>query len=330
MKNLPGVPVERTTMRCLRKSLYIAIAILTFPLLSPAQNPDLMLWYKKPAPVWTEALPIGNGRIGAMVFGGANTGTNNGDQESARTNRDIADGKQTRGQDEHLQLNESTVWQGDRSDKPNPKAHDGFLQVRRLLLESKGLDGAKIAEAERIAADTMLPTPRGLPGYSTLGDLYVRMAGDEQLSDYRRELNLESGLAAVSYISGGVQYHREAFASAPDRIIVLRLTADKPGKLSFTVIMDRRSDFQAHTLSDRDLAITQGPAHKDQISFQAQVRVLLSGGTIERNDASLSISNANGEATPHRRRHRLPWRVSCRPMPKHSRRGFQKILRHAA
>ena len=179
-------------------SFYETVALVALlPLLAPAQQPDLTLRYKKPAPVWTEALPIGNGRIGAMVFGGANSGTNNGDQEAARANRDIIDGRQTRGQDEHLQLNESTVWQGARTDKLNPKAHEGFLKVRSLLLESKGLDGAKISEAERTAAETMLSTPRGMPGYSTLGDLYVRSADDAQPSDYGRDLNLETGVASV-------------------------------------------------------------------------------------------------------------------------------------
>src|SRR5579859_3260123 len=101
----------------------VALAVL-LQIPASAQQSDLTLWYKNPAPIWTEALPIGNGSMGAMVFGGANSGTNNGDQEAARVNRDIIDGKQTRGQDEHLQLNESTVWQGARTDKLNPKAHD--------------------------------------------------------------------------------------------------------------------------------------------------------------------------------------------------------------
>lgn len=284
---------ERRIMNSLYKTL-APLALL--PLVAPAQQPALTLWYNKPAPVWTEALPIGNGHIGAMVFGGANSGTNNGDQEAARANRDIIDGKQTRPQDEHLQLNESTVWQGGRTDKLNPKAHEGFLKVRSLLLDSKGLDGAKISEAERIAAETMLPTPRGMPGYSTLGDLYVRTAGDAQPSDYRRDLNLETGIASVSYMAGGVHFRREAFASAPDRVIVLHLAADKPGSLSFDVTMDRPSDFAVHALSDRDLALTQGPAHQEQIKFQGQVRVLLSGGSIGRKDNSLTVTSAN-EAT---------------------------------
>ena len=269
-----------------------ALAVL-LPLPASAQQSDLTLWYKKPAAIWTEALPVGNGRMGAMVFGGANLGTNNGDQEAARANRDIIDGKQTRGQDEHLQLNESTIWQGARTDKLNPKAHEGFLKIRGLLLESKGLDGARISEAERIAAETMLSTPRGMPGYSTLGDLYMRSAGEAQPADYRRELNLETGVAGVTYTAGGVHYRREIFASAPDRVLVLHLSADKPGSLSFTVTMDRPSDFAVRILSDHDLALTQGPDHKEQINFQGQVRVLLTGGSIQRKDNSLSIAGAN-------------------------------------
>jgi alpha-L-fucosidase 2 len=274
------------------------VAVLaSLPWLCPAQQrTDLTLWYTSPAPVWTQALPIGNGHIGAMVFGGANRGTNNGDQEAARANRDIADGKQTRPQDEHLQLNESTIWQGSRGDHLNPRAHEGFLKVRSLLLESKGLDGAKIAEAEKIAADTMLPTPRGMPGYTTLGDLYVRSTDDGEAADYRRELNLETGVVTVSYTAGGVHYRRESFASAPDRVIVLRLTADKPGSLTFALSMDRPADFEVRVLGDHDIALTQGPDHKDQIKFQGQARVLLTGGTVERQEKALNVVKAN-EAT---------------------------------
>jgi alpha-L-fucosidase 2 len=278
------------------KSLDTLALVGLLPILCSAQRPDLTLWYNKPAPVWTQALPIGNGQIGAMVFGGANRGTNNGDQEAARANTDIVDGKHTRAQDEHLQLNESTVWEGARTDKLNPKAHEGFLKVRGLLLESKGVDGAKIAEAERIAADTMLPTPRGMPGYSTLGDLYLRSADDSEPTEYRRDLDLESGVVTVSYTAGGVHYRRQAFASAPDRVIVVHLTADKPDSLTFTVSMDRPADFAVRALSDRDLALTQGPEHKEQIKFQGQVRVLTSGGTIERKENAVSVSHAN-EAT---------------------------------
>jgi alpha-L-fucosidase 2 len=192
----------------------VAILFL-LPRLCLAQHADPTLWYNKPAPVWTQALPIGNGTIGGMVFGGANRGTNNGDQESNAANRDVADGKQTRAQDEHLQLNEDTVWQGSRADRLNPKAREGVQEIRKLLLESKGLDGAKIREAGQLANQTMPPTPRGLPSYSTLGDLYVRSADETQPNDYRRELNLNTGVVTVTYTAGGVHYRRKPSPRRP-------------------------------------------------------------------------------------------------------------------
>ncbi len=277
-------------MRC------AAILAALLPLLCGAQSTDLVLWYKQPAPVWTEALPVGNGHLGAMVFGGANTGPNNGDQQEAARNRDIQDGKQTRAQDEHLQLNESTIWHGARGDKLNPEGREGFQNVRRLLLESRGLDGAKIQEAERIAARTMISNPAGMPGYSTLGDLYVRTADAGPVTDYRRDLNLDSGAVTVMYRLGGIQFRREVFASAPDRVIVLHLTASQPNSLTFDVSMDRPADFDVRALSNRDLALTQGPVHNDQIRFQGQVRIIQSGGMLERRDRTLSVVKAS-EAT---------------------------------
>ncbi|WP_263381241.1 glycoside hydrolase family 95 protein [Granulicella arctica] len=87
-------------------------------------------WYARPAAIWDEALPIGNGRLGATIFGGADTTTNNRDQQNKRSNINIADGSKARPQDEHLQLNESTFWQGTRADKLNPLGHEGFRQIR--------------------------------------------------------------------------------------------------------------------------------------------------------------------------------------------------------
>src|SRR5215469_16243506 len=273
------------------KSRILAGSLLS--LLCSAQPAGLLLWYKQPAPVWTEALPIGNGHLGAMVFGGANTGTNNGNQQDAAKNREIQDGRQTRAQDEHLQLNESAIWQGSRNDKLNPSGREGFLKVRELLLASKGMDSAKIQEAERIAAQTMISAPAGMPGYSTLGDLYVRSSESSAIEDYRRELNLESGVVTVTYKAGGVHYRREVFASAPDRVIVLHLTADKPNSLTFNVSMDRPADFEVRPLSNTDLALTQGPAHKDRIGFQGQVRVIQLGGNVERQDRTLRVTKAS-------------------------------------
>jgi alpha-L-fucosidase 2 len=254
---------------------------------------DPALWYTKPAAVWTEALPIGNGRIGAMVFGGANEGENNGDAEDAAKNRDLLDGSKTRAQEEHLQLNDSTLWQGRRADRLNPAAREGFDKARALLLSSKGTDSAKIAEAEKIAAQTLISTPRGMPGYSTLGDLYLRAEDAGAAKDYRRELNLFTGIVRVSYASGGVHYLREIFASQPDQVIVVHLTADKPGNLSFVLAMDRPEDFATSALGSHDLILTQGINHKEQINFQGQARVVADGGSVEARGNSLIVHQAN-------------------------------------
>src|SRR5205807_660733 len=124
-------------------------------------------------------------------------------------------------------------------------------------------------------------------------DLYVRSGTDGEATDYRRELDITTGIASVTYTLGGVHYRREAFASRPDHVMVLHLTADKPGSLRFSVTMDRPADFDVRVLGDRDLALTQGPEHNEQIKFQGQVRVVSQGGKVARGDKSLNVSDAN-------------------------------------
>ena len=192
-----------------------------------------VLWYKTPAPIWDHALPVGNGRLGAMVFGGANTGANNGDLQASRLNQPLMDGSQTYAGDEHLQLNESSLWQGSRANRLNPCAGEAFPKIRQLLLESHGTDAEKITAAEKLAHQCMIAIPAGMPGYSTLGDLYLRSSNKGEVSDYRRQLDLDTGVARVTYTLNGVHYTREVFASVPDEVIVMRLRSDKKGAISF-------------------------------------------------------------------------------------------------
>jgi alpha-L-fucosidase 2 len=250
------------------------------------------LWYRTPAPVWTEALPIGNGRIGAMVFGGANTGSNNGDLEDAKKNAELLSGTKTRGQDEHLQLNESTVWAGNRADRLNPRAAEGFRRARALLLESKGTDGEKIGEAEKIAQETMIGIPHGMPPYSTVGDLYLRSANDDEITDYRRELDLKTGVVRVSYLQGGVHFIREVFASAPDHVIVVHITADRKNAISLSASMDRPGDFAVRSSGRRDLILTQSQTTKNEIHFQAQVRFAARGGVVRFEGDNIVVDKA--------------------------------------
>src|SRR5438552_6416678 len=162
---------------------------------------DLRLWYRQPASEWNEALPIGNGRLAAMVFGGV--------------------------ENERIQLNEETIWAGEKRDRNNPEGARNLAEVRRLLF------AGKLKEAEALADKTMIATTRRMPQYQPLGDLVLRFSGQENPTDYIRELDLDKAIVRVSYNSGGARYMREVFCSAIDQVIVIRLTCDKPGRISF-------------------------------------------------------------------------------------------------
>ncbi|HEX7728639.1 MAG TPA: glycoside hydrolase family 95 protein [Terracidiphilus sp.] len=252
-----------------------------------------VLWYCAPAPIWDEALPVGNGHLGAMVFGGANTGSNNGDLQDARKNTALMDGSQTSAADEHLQLNESSIWQGSRADRLNPRAHEAFPQMRKLLLESQGTDGAKIAEVEKMAAEDMIGIPSGMPGYSTLGDLYLRDAGKSAVSGYRRELDLDAGVARVTYVANGVHYTREVFASLPDEVIVVRILADKKGAINFRASMDRPEDFAVRTRGGNTLVLREGAEHKEQTRFAGEALIVPTGGIVHAEGNELVVAGAD-------------------------------------
>lgn len=267
--------------------------LLVCPHLAAQQQPNEVLWYRQPAPIWDHALPIGNGRLGAMVFGGANEGANNGDLQDAKKNAALMDGSHTRGADEHIQLNESSLWQGSRADRLNPKAHDAFPQIRKLLLDSKGVDGAKITAAEKLAQESLLGVPLKMPGYSTLGDLYLRAESKEPVSNYRRELDLRTGVVKVTYTQGAVDYTREVFASIPNQVIVVRLKASRKGALNFTASMDRPEDYQTKTRGEDLLVLREGSDHKDQTRFAGEVLALPIGGSVHAENAQLVIRKAD-------------------------------------
>jgi alpha-L-fucosidase 2 len=260
---------------------------------APASTTQQVLWYRSPAPIWDHALPVGNGRLGAMIFGGANSGSNNGDLQDARKNAALMDGSQAYGADEHLQLNESSLWQGSRANRLNPGAHDAFPQARKLLLESHGTDGAKISAAEKLAQDDMIGIPAGMPGYSTLGDLYLRSTNRENIRDYRRQLDLDTGVVRITYAQNGTRFTREVFASRPDEVIVVRLTADTKGAISFRAGMDRPEDFRVNARGQDMLVLREGPDHKGQIRFAGEVLVLPAGGSVHADHSELVVANAD-------------------------------------
>ena len=246
----------------------LGLSALAGPGLCRAEdNNALKLWYRQPAGAWTQALPVGNGRLAAMVYGGA--------------------GK------EHLQLNEDTVWSGEKRDRSNPEASKSFPEVRRLLLEGHP------AQAQALADRTMISVPRVLPVYQTLGDLWLDFGAAAQEENYRRELDLDTGIASVSYTAGGVHYLREVFASAPCHCIVVRLTADRPGSLSFRATITRPADATSEAAPER-LILTGQALPKNArgenntgVRFRAEVKAAVSGGRMESAGDHLDVAAAD-------------------------------------
>ncbi len=223
----------------------------------------LTLWYQQPARQWVEALPVGNGRIGAMVFGGL--------------------------AEERLQLNEDTLWAGGPYDPNNPEALEALPEVRRLIFAGKYTDAAKLI-SQKVMARPLKQMP-----YQTVGDLLLKFPV-ENAENYRRELNLDTAIASVTFEAGGVKYRREVFASPVDQVIVVRLTADKPGRITFTAGL---SSPQSATVSTAGntliLAGVNGDAEgiKGALKFQARVRVLAQGGKTAAETNTISVAGAD-------------------------------------
>ncbi len=234
-----------------------------------AGNEDnaLRLWYRQPAREWVQALPVGNGRLAAMVFGDVGR--------------------------EHLQLNEDTVWSGEKRDRGNPEAAKAVPEIRRLLQQGRP------AAAQAMADRTMISIPRALPVYQTLGDLWLEFGGQPAPEDYHRELDLDTGIASVRYSAGGIRHVREVFASAPGRCIVVRLSADKPGSISFRATMSRPADATTEAAPGRLILIGQAlpksaPGERETgVRFRAEVNAAVSGGRVESAGNHLDVTGAD-------------------------------------
>ncbi|MFC7337860.1 glycoside hydrolase N-terminal domain-containing protein [Haloferula chungangensis] len=222
-----------------------------------APEEALTLWYRKPAKKWeTEALPVGNGRLAGMVFGGVNQ--------------------------ERIQLNEETLWDGEYLDRHNPKALEALPKVQQLLFEGKN------KEATKLAGKDMMGIPPKIKSYQTLGDLLLDFPDAETVSNYRRDLDITTGISRTRYTVDGVTYTREVFVSAPDQVMVVHLSADQPGKLDFTARFDRR-----------DVTYSEGPGNrlimrgKLGVEFEAQLLPRVNGGSASSKDGVLTVSKAD-------------------------------------
>ena len=211
----------------------------------PTEADDLKLWYTSPASQWVDALPIGNGRLGAMVFGGGaldpiDPTDSKADHASGPVPTDPA--KET------LQLNEDTLWSGLPVDGNRLDAKDYLPAIRRAVLEQKDYH----------LADQLCRKMQGLfaEAYQPIGSLHVDCTHSSAVTDYRRELNLASAVATTRYKVGDVEFERAAFSSAPDQAIVLRLSASKPGQLNATIWMDGALVKSVQTVGANRLLLT--------------------------------------------------------------------------
>lgn len=218
-----------------------------------APTEPLTLWYRRPATSWTEALPIGNGRLGAMVFGGV--------------------------AGERIQLNEATLWAGSPYDPNNPEALAALPEVRRLIL------AGKYTEAEKLIAEKIMSKPVRQMPFQPVGDLRLAFSQVSTVSGYRRTLNIDTAVSTVAYTAGQVTYTREIFANAVDNVIVIRLAADKKGQISFDAAMQTPQK-AAVSIEDGNTLVMSGKngdarGIEGRLKFQSRVKVLTTGGAID-------------------------------------------------
>ena len=218
------------------------------------------LWYRQPAVQWDHAMPLGNGRLGAMVFGTVHR--------------------------ERIQLNENSLWMGGRMERDNPEALEHLPEVRRLLFA-----GAP-DEAYRLADKHLMARPQRLQSYQTLGDLRLTFDHEEEISDYRRELDLDTGIAHVAYRAGQIVFSREVFVSHPDEAIVVRITAGRPGALTFSMWMDRSQDAATSVHGLDRVNMIGGLGGRRGLRFQASAKVIPDGGRLDTYPERILVENA--------------------------------------
>ncbi len=245
---------------------FLVLCLSLFVGITAQENSLLKLWYLQPAKQWVEALPVGNGRLGAMIYG-----------DPSR---------------ELIQLNENTVWAGSPYRNDNPEAKKALPEVRKLIFEGKYREAHDIVNQKFISKIS-----NGMP-YETMGNLRLVFPGHENYSDYYRELDLEKAVVTSGYNLNGIKYETRVFASFPDQILIVRISADRPGSVTFTATLDRPSDVDVKTNGNSELIMSGTTNDFEKVKgnllrFETKVKVVTTGGTSSAADTALNISGAD-------------------------------------
>ena len=263
LKRIPGVPMHAST----RIHLY-ATVLLVFYSLTPSAHANrgmLKFWYDKPAAEWEEALPLGNGRLGAMVYGGAN--------------------------DEIIQLNEDTFWAGGPYNNLNPAALKALPEIRRLLQKGNYAEASALGEKSITSQGA-----HGMP-YQSAGELQIHFPGHENYTDYYRELDLHTAVARTRYRVDDVNYEREIFTSFVDQVIIIRLHADRKGSLNFTLDLSHPDGMTLTSNAEERSMIMRGRSRdhegvKGKIDLVDLVKIVEIDGKVKKQGKQLKVSNA--------------------------------------
>ncbi|HEY6641883.1 MAG TPA: glycoside hydrolase family 95 protein [Povalibacter sp.] len=262
-------PINITRRDLLASTVALALASQSSPLHAASDDrftpKPLSLWYRQPAEEWVQALPVGNGRLGAMVFGGVAL--------------------------ERLQLNEDTFFSGGPYNPVNPQAKAALPEVRRLIF------AGKYAEAQDYANAHVMSNPLKQMSYQPVGDVLINAFGLENVADYVRELDLVTAVTRTRFTSGQTRFVREVFASAPDQVIVLRLTADRPGRIQGAFSLTSMQKGSVNTEGDDTLVMSGiGPGEhgiEGRAKFTLRLRVGQRGGSRTIGEAGINVAGAD-------------------------------------
>lgn len=246
----------------LHTKLGATVVALTLALVAAASgDSDMKIWFDEPGEKRNQTFPLGNGRLGALVYGGVET--------------------------EWLRISEDTLWTNGPGSKNKPGAREAIDEARRLLFEGKHAEAQKLVNSEALS-------PGRRHYLADFGDLKLHFEATGEVTDYRRELDLDTAIARVTYKQDGATYTREAFSSYVDQVLVVRLSCDKPGRLAFKTELSREL-YAATAVDGVDTLVLTGSTwpETNPMRYEGRLKIIPEGGDLSAIDNTLSLTNAN-------------------------------------